>query len=110
MTSIHDTLTNDAALSESVGFDFGHDEAAPARAALPLALDNATPGTLDRPAFLMNCPFSYAAEEPNNVWMRELDEEHRKVDRTRAMIQFGQVYRHLAADGFVFLLPTPKSC
>ncbi len=109
MTSTHGTFTDDITQIDSAGFDFGA-HAEPARAPQPLTLDNATPGTLDRPAFLMNCPFSYAAEEPNNIWMRELDEEDRRIDRTKAMIQFGQVYRHLAADGFVFLLPTPKGC
>jgi N-dimethylarginine dimethylaminohydrolase len=71
---------------------------------------NTTPGTLDRPAFLMNCPFCYSAEQPNNVWMHELDDEHRRVDRTLAMCQFAQLYDHMASDAFVFLLPTPKDC
>ncbi|MDQ3811678.1 MAG: arginine deiminase-related protein [Chloroflexota bacterium] len=73
-------------------------------------LDNTSPGTLDRAAFLMNCPFSYTADQPNNAWMRELDDQARRVDRTRAMSQFAQLYSFLAADAFVFLLPTPGQC
>jgi N-dimethylarginine dimethylaminohydrolase len=77
-------------------------------AAAPLA--NTSPGTLDRPAYLMNCPFSYSADEPNNAWMCELDDDARTIDRNAAMRQFAQLYDHMATDGFVFLLPTPANC
>jgi N-dimethylarginine dimethylaminohydrolase len=73
-------------------------------------VENTKPGTLERPAYLMNCPFSYSAAEPNNVWMCELDEAARRVDRTTAMCQFAQLYDYLASDAFVFLLPTPANC
>ncbi len=72
--------------------------------------DNSNPGTLDTPAFLMNVPFSYTAEQPNNAWMDDLGHEARQVNRTKALAQFGQVYQHLAADALVFLLPTPRNC
>jgi N-dimethylarginine dimethylaminohydrolase len=72
--------------------------------------DNSKPGTLERPAYLMNCPFSFTANEPNNVWMCELDDEARRVDRTTAMSQFAQLYDYMASDAFVFLLPTPANC
>jgi N-dimethylarginine dimethylaminohydrolase len=73
-------------------------------------LENTTPGTLERPAYLMNCPFSYSANEPNNAWMYELDDAARSVDRTTAMCQFAQLYDCIASDAFVFLLPTPANC
>jgi N-dimethylarginine dimethylaminohydrolase len=73
-------------------------------------LDNASPGTLERPAYLMNCPFSYSANEPNNAWMCELDDTARTIDRSAAMRQFAQLYDYMASDGFVFLLPTPADC
>lgn len=73
-------------------------------------LENTGPGTLDRPAYLMNCPFSYSAEEPNNAWMYELDDAARRIDRETAMCQFGQLYDRMASDAFVFLLPTPANC
>src|SRR5262245_57844551 len=69
-----------------------------------------SPGTLDRPAFLMNCPFSYSTEQPNNAWMYDLDDAHRQVDRRKAMSQFARVYDRLASDAFVFLLPAPEQC
>lgn len=86
----------------------------PARSVTPVAqvveLDNTKPGTMERPAFLMNCPFSYSAGQPNNAWMYELDDAHRQVDRSKAMCQFAQLYDHMASEAFVFLLPTPAGC
>ena len=82
--------------------------ARPQRVAQP-QLDS-SPGTLDRPAFLMNCPFSYSTEQPNNAWMYDLDDAHRQVDRRKAMSQFARVYDRLASDAFVFLLPAPEQC
>ena len=115
MPPTHATLTTDGALSDSASLDFA-DTTLPSgqlietHFAQALELDNSSPGTLDRPAFMMSCPFSYSASCPNNVWMHELGDEERTVDRTKAMSQFAQVYRHMAADAFVFLLPTPKGC
>jgi N-dimethylarginine dimethylaminohydrolase len=75
-----------------------------------LKLDNTSPGTLEKPAFVMNCPFSYNTNEPNNVWMREIDDENRCVDRNKAIAQFAQLYHYIAAEGIVFLLPAPRNC
>jgi N-dimethylarginine dimethylaminohydrolase len=112
MASTHAPLTTDVAAPDAATIDFSDTRSATAAQRLPepTELDNSAPGTLERPAFLMSCPFSYSADYPNNVWMRELCDDDRKVDRTRAMSQFAQVYRHMAADAFVFLLPTPKHC
>jgi N-dimethylarginine dimethylaminohydrolase len=110
MASTRATLMTNVAVAEPATLDFSDTQPADARFAQPMGLDNSTPGTLERPAFLMSCPFSYSADCPNNAWMRELRDEERKVDRTKAMSQFAQVYRHMAADAFVFLLPTPKEC
>ena len=77
-------------------------------AAEVLATDRSpTPRSLERPAFLMNPPFSYATGEANNVWMRELDEAERRPDFPRAMAQFLEVYRFLASSGVVYLIPDP---
>ncbi|HDP89432.1 MAG TPA: amidinotransferase [Thioalkalivibrio sp.] len=65
------------------------------------------PSSLDKPAFLMNVPFSLAADVPNNVWMEELDEQKRRVDVPRALNQFMQLYHYIAAEALVYLLPTP---
>src|SRR5215218_2745455 len=80
------------------------------RSATVQRLDNTGPGTLDKPVFLMNCPFSFSTECPNNIWMVELEDEQRKVNRSRAISQFAQLYSYMASDALVFLLPTPRDC
>ena len=65
------------------------------------------PTSLDKPAYLMNVPFSLSAEVANNVWMEELDEPKRHVDLRRAVNQFLQLYHFIAGEALVYLLPTP---
>lgn len=65
------------------------------------------PSSLDKPAFLMNVPFSLATDLANNVWMQELDQGQRHVDPGRAILQFLQLYHFIAAEALVYLLPTP---
>lgn len=67
-----------------------------------------TPTALQRPAYLLNAPFSYSAAVANNVWMEELDEDERNPDFTKSMVQFLELYRFIAAEGLVYLLPTPR--
>ena len=69
-----------------------------------------TPSALERPAFLLNPPFSYTAEVANNVWMEEYEQGERVPDHKKAMVQFLELYRYLASDGLVYLLPTPAGC
>ena len=66
------------------------------------------PNRLPQPAFLMCPPFSYSTDVPNNVWMKEMEEDKRRPDIRRALTQFFQVYRYMASEGLVYLLPTPK--
>jgi N-dimethylarginine dimethylaminohydrolase len=66
-----------------------------------------TPTELQRPAYLMNVPFSYSTETANNVWMEEIDPSERVPDHKRALSQFLAVYRFLASEAVVYLLPTP---
>jgi N-dimethylarginine dimethylaminohydrolase len=66
------------------------------------------PTQLERPAFLLNFPFSYATGCPNNVWMEDMPEEKRQPDFRRATIQFMELYRCIAAEGLVYVLPTPQ--
>ncbi len=70
----------------------------------------ATPTGLKRPAFLLNFPFSYSTAIANNVWMEEIEREERKPNFERAMVQFLDVYRYLASEALVYLLPTPRDC
>ncbi|QUG99952.1 amidinotransferase [Saccharopolyspora erythraea] len=66
------------------------------------------PTQFEGPAFLLNAPFSFSTEVANNIWMEEIDEEERRPDYRRAMAQFLTLYRFLAAEGMVYLLPTPR--
>src|SRR5439155_19465919 len=66
------------------------------------------PTQLERPAFLMNFPFSYATECANNPWMEDLKGDKRAPNFTRASVQFLEVYRNISAEGLVYLLPTPR--
>lgn len=63
---------------------------------------------LDKPAYLLNVPFSLAADVANNAWMAEMKVEARKVDIRKAINQFLQLYHFMASDAVVYLLPTPK--
>lgn len=67
------------------------------------------PTALNKPAYLMNVPFSLAADTPNNAWMDEMPSEARHVDIDRALNQFLQLYHFMAGDALVYLLPTPKT-
>lgn len=67
------------------------------------------PSQLDYPAFLVNAPFSLSADVPNNVWMEEIPEVDRKIDRHRAMVQFLEVFSVLSAGALVYVLPTPRT-
>lgn len=69
---------------------------------------NINPTSLDKAAYLLNVPFSLAADVVNNEWMKELDDEHRKVDIKKAINQFLQLYHFMAAEAVVYLLPTPR--
>jgi N-dimethylarginine dimethylaminohydrolase len=80
----------------------------PIHADEPLDLQVLNPTGLDKPAYLMNVPFSIAADVPNNVWMEELDAPARRVDVKKAIHQFLQLYHFIAAEAVVYLLPTPK--
>ena len=66
------------------------------------------PTSLEKPVYLMNLPFSMAADVANNVWMEEIDSDKRKIDVSRAVNQFLQLYHFIAADSVVYLLPTPQ--
>jgi N-dimethylarginine dimethylaminohydrolase len=66
------------------------------------------PTQLERPSFLLNFPFSYATGVANNPWMEDLSSDKREPDFTRAATQFLELYRHIASEGLVYLLPTPR--
>jgi N-dimethylarginine dimethylaminohydrolase len=65
------------------------------------------PTRMNKPAYLMNVPFSYAADLANNAWMVDMKDEDREVDTGKAIRQFLELYHFIAADTIVYLLPTP---
>jgi N-dimethylarginine dimethylaminohydrolase len=71
---------------------------------------SSNPSRINRPAFLMSAPFSYSADSPNNVWMTDLGDRQREIDRGRALKQFLELYHYIAADALVYLLPSPADC
>jgi len=73
-----------------------------------VALPDMNPTTLERPAYLLNVPFSLQAQTPNNIWMEELKSGERHIDMKKAVNQFMQLYNFLAAESVVYLLPTPR--
>src|SRR5262245_27939391 len=68
------------------------------------------PTRLERPAFLLAFPFCYSTRTANNPWMQDLLPEKRAPDLRRAMVQFFELYRFLASEALVYLLPTPRAC
>jgi N-dimethylarginine dimethylaminohydrolase len=85
-------------------------EKEPTRETTPVAEPVLNPTSLDKPAFLLNVPFSYSTETPNNAWMEELDEKERRPTARKAMRQFLELYHFLAGDSLVLLLPAPADC
>lgn len=68
------------------------------------------PTRLNKPAFLMNVPFSFNARSANNAWMKDLSDKDRAIDQAKATRQFMELYHFVSAEGLVYLLPTPASC
>lgn len=76
----------------------------------PIVNANLNPTKLDKPSFLLNTPFSYSTDVPNNVWMEELTSGERKVNVKKAIRQFLELYHFISAESLVCLLPTPANC
>lgn len=86
---------------------------APHAPTVVMVVDNTvrfSPGTVDRPAFLLCPPFSHSTDQPNNIWMTEYQGDSGKLDRRRGLVQFLDLYNFLAADALVWLLPAPARC
>src|SRR5436305_6710849 len=75
----------------------------------PAVLENLSPGTLTRPAFVMNLRFSLSTEQANNPWMEDMPLERSRVDRRLAIVQFLRVYRYLPSEAVVYLVPTLRN-
>ena len=66
-------------------------------------LDN--PSQSDVPAFLMNRPFSWDCDSPNNIWMSKLSKAEMNPDFQLADKQWMELYKLLASQGYVETLP-----
>lgn len=66
-----------------------------------------TAATLPRPSFLMCPPFAHETLVANNIWMNEYAEGERDIDGKLGLAQFLALYNYIAAEGLVYLLPTP---
>lgn len=62
-----------------------------------------TPSDWDSPVFLVNFPLSVSNVEPNNPWMRPW--EQGTYDKSKACDQWMEVYRILAKESLVYILP-----
>lgn len=85
----------------------------PEVATRPVPAQKATglnPSTLPLPAYLLCAPLSLSAAVPNNVWMKEMSERDRAIDRKKAVQQFLTLYQFLASESAVYLLPAPEDC
>ena len=69
-----------------------------------------SPTRLERPAYLLAFPFSFSTATPNNPWMLEMGDLERAPDVKRAMLQFLDLYRFLASEALIYLLPAPSGC
>ena len=65
---------------------------------------------LEVPAYLMCPPFSFDTGQPNNIWMMDIPEQGRAVERNKAFRQFQALYQFLSSRAFVQLLPVPGDC
>lgn len=62
--------------------------------------------TTNKPAFLMNVPFSLSAEVPNNLYMQKLSPDKRIIDQENAISQFMSLYSFVSRFALVYLLPS----
>ena len=69
----------------------------------------ANPTWLDKPAYLMNVPFSLSAEALPRAGMENTGTAGRQVNTRRAIDQFMQLYHFMASESVVYLVPTPHS-
>jgi N-dimethylarginine dimethylaminohydrolase len=67
-----------------------------------------SPSTIDCPAFLLCPPFSMNGGEPNNVFMKQMPKEKRRIDHNKALKQFIDMYSFVSNMALVYLLPNSK--
>lgn len=55
--------------------------------------------------FVMCPPHNLSIDNPNNVWMTELSEQDKILDKNKAFKQWSDFYNYLAGDSIVYLIP-----
>ena len=65
-----------------------------------------TPTELAVPSYVMNTPFTLSVDDPNNVWMKKLPPEKRKLDKEKAFAQWLQLYNFIAGESLTYLVPS----
>jgi N-dimethylarginine dimethylaminohydrolase len=63
---------------------------------------------INRPVYLMNPPLGYHAKVADNEYMEHLKLEDRIVDKHYALEEWFYLYKFLAKDALVYLMPTPN--
>ena len=64
-----------------------------------------TPSQLPLQSFVMNFPFTFSTDNPNNIWMGEMSEDELQINRPKAYKQFMDLYNFMAGQSLVHLLP-----
>src|SRR5262245_10841264 len=63
-------------------------------------------GQLPFPVLLMNLPLSLSTRIPNNAWMEDISPDERDISMDRALSQFCDLYKHVARQAIIYLLPS----
>lgn len=67
--------------------------------------EDPTPYSMSYPVLLMCPPFNLSSGEPNNIFMKKLAPNERKVDKNKAMRQFLGLYNYVSDLAMVYLIP-----
>lgn len=65
-----------------------------------------TPSQLQVPSYVLNFPFTLSADNPNNIWMEELSDVERSINKPKAYKQFMDLYSFMASGSLCYLLPS----
>jgi N-dimethylarginine dimethylaminohydrolase len=57
------------------------------------------------PCFLMDAPQNYSANNANNIWMKDLKDSERKIDKPKALKEWLNLYNYISSESYVITLP-----
>jgi N-dimethylarginine dimethylaminohydrolase len=64
------------------------------------------PSQVEMPAFMMCFPFSLSIDNPNNIWMEELDDEDKELDYEKAYTQVTDLINYMGSSALLYILPS----